>query len=168
MANLSPHLSPNLPPNLPQWRHNFLACYPVLLQRLQNVAGVKKVLEAKDLQMLTGDRRQRPLDGAVYVIFDGFTPKADNNKRREQLLELGFSIILTKTNITLKPCTDGVGETLTAIAKSLQGFEPKDEHGSNLTLTPFKQKPALPIRYEDGFAYFALRYVTDVAILAED
>lgn len=151
----------------PKWRDNFLACYPVVLERLAAVAGVKAVLEAKDLDMLVGERRQRPIDGAVYVILDGFSPKAENNKRSEQVLEVGFSVILTKTNVRLKPETHGVGETLTALAKALQGFEPKDDLGKPLTLSPFKQTKALPIRYENGFAFFALRYVTDVAIVAD-
>lgn len=151
----------------PLWRHNILACYPVLLNRLQSVAGVKKVLEATDLNALTGERRQRPLDGGVYVIFDGMTPKNDNNASREQILEIGFSVILVKTNVTPKPATDGIGETLTAIAKALQGFEPADSKGEILTLTPLKQTRALPIQYEDGFAYFPLRFVADVAIIAD-
>lgn len=153
--------------SVPIWRHNILACYPVLLNRLQSVTGVKKVLEATDLNALTGERRQRPLDGGVYVIFDGLTPKADNNHRREQVVEIGFSIILVKTNVTPKPATDGIGETLTAIAKALQGFEPMDGSGDMLTLTPLQQTRALPIQYEDGFAYFPLRFVADVAIIAD-
>lgn len=149
----------------PTWHHNVLACYPAILTKLKQISQVKKVLEAQDFTSIGNKARQIPLDGAVYVIFDGFTPKVDNNTKREQILEIGFSVILTKTNITLKPATDGVGETLTAIMKALQGFMPENEHGDELTLTPLHQKSALPIQYENGFAYFPMRFTCDVAII---
>lgn len=148
------------------WRDDFLACYPALLERLRQVKQVKKVLEAQDLAAISGERRIKPLDGSVYVILDGFTPLQDNDRGSEHQIELGFSIILTMTQYTPRPRTDSVGALLTAIAKSLQGFRPVDQDGWELTLTPFVQQPALPIRYEDGFAYFPLRFTTSVAVIA--
>ena len=53
---------------------NILACYSALLERLAVVPGVKRVLEAPDLEALAADRKIRPDDGAVYLVFDGFTP----------------------------------------------------------------------------------------------
>lgn len=150
--------------NLP-WQDNFLACYPAVLEQLRRVKQVKKVLEAQDFANISSERKQRPLDGAVYVIFDGFTPTQPNNTNREQILDIGFSVILAKTNITPRPQTNGIGETLTAIAKALQGFLPVDQQGNDLTITPFEQKPALSIQYLDGFAYFPLRFTAQVAIL---
>lgn len=146
-------------------KNNFLACYPHIIKRLSEVEGVKKVLEAEDLASL-GDK-QMPLDGVVYLIFDGFSPKDDNNARREQIMEIGFSIILTKRNFTPRPQAFGVGETLTALCKAMQGFDPQDEKGRALTLTPFKQTTALAIQYQDGWAYFPLRFTCDVAVLAK-
>lgn len=149
----------------PIWHGNFLACYPAILQRLQQVKGVKKVLESQDLANIS--KSQRPLDGAVYVVFDGFSPTDHNNAKREQMLQIGFSVILVKTNITPRPQTDGIGETLTAIMQTLQGFQPQDEHGNDLTLSPLMQTQALAIRYEDGFAYFPMRFSTEIAILGD-
>lgn len=149
----------------PIWHSNFLACYPAILQRLQQVKGVKKVLESQDLANIS--KSQRPLDGAVYVVFDGFNPTDHNNAKREQVLQIGFSVILVKTNITPRPQTDGIGETLTAIMQALQGFEPKDTNGNELTLSPLSQTQALAIRYEDGFAYFPMRFITEIAILGD-
>lgn len=152
----------------PAWHSNVLACYPALLARLRTVAGVKKVCEAKELAALGADKKQMPLDGAVYVILDGFTPTAHNNNRREQMLEIGFSVILTKRHYTPQPQlgNKSVGETITALAQALQGFDPADEQGRAFTATPFKQTKALPIRYEDGFAYFPLRFTCEVAVIS--
>lgn len=151
----------------PLWHSNFLACYPAILQRLEQVDGVKKVLEAQDLASISTGRKQVPLDGVVYVVFDGFSPKNHNNAKREQMLDIGFSVILTKSNISPRPQTDGIGETLTAIMQALQGFQPQDEHGNDLTLSPLMQTQALAIRYEDGFAYFPMRFSTEIAILGD-
>lgn len=151
----------------PAWRDNILACYPALLARLSGVTGVKKVCEAKELASLGSGKERVPLDGAVYVVWDGFTPASDNDGRRAQTLELGFSVILAKRNYTPKPETGDVGSTVTGIAKALQGFDPCDEQGRTLVSTPFKQRSALPIRYEDGFAFFPLRFTCEVAVLAD-
>lgn len=150
---------------MPAWQDDLLAVYPYLLARLKTVSSVKAVLEAKDLAALTGDRQQLPLNGAVYVLLDGFTPKSANDNGREQVIELGFSVILTMTQYTPRPNIDGVGATLTNICRALQGFDPTDDNGRALTLTPFVQQAALPVRYEDGFAYFPLRFTTTVAVV---
>lgn len=152
----------------PAFADNLLACYPALLARLEGTQGVKKVLEAVDLAALNGERKQLPLDGAVYVVLDGFTPKSENNRGREQLIELSFSIILVKRHFTPKPQTDGVGETLTAICKALQGFDPQNAQGQALLSAPFVQANAIPIRYEDGFAFFPLRFTAEVAVIADE
>lgn len=149
------------------WHDNLLACYPALLAQLKSASGVKKVMESTELSALTGERKQLPLDGAVYVVFDGFTPAQTNDRSNAQIMEIGFSVILTKRHYNPTPQTGGVGETITAIAKALQGFEPLDSDGQPLTITPFKQTPALPIQYEDGFAYFPLRFTTEVAIFTD-
>lgn len=152
----------------PAFRQNLLACYPAVLARLKTVRGVKTVLEATDLSALTkSERRQLPLDGAVYVILDGFNPQEDNNHRREQAIEISFSLILVKRQFNPKPETDGVGETLTAICQAMQGFDPQNAQGQALLSEPFVQKAALPIQYEDGFAYFPLRFAAEVAVIAD-
>lgn len=152
----------------PAWHDDILAVYPYLLARLRQVPQVKKVLEAQDLTALTGERKQLPLNASVYVVLDGFTPKNDINRGNDTLVEIGFSVILTMTNYTPKPQIDGVGAILTAICKALQGFDPSDEQGRALTTSPFVQKSALPIQYENGFAYFPLRFTAEVAVIANN
>lgn len=151
----------------PIWHTDFLACYPAIIEQLKTVKQIKKVFEIKELAQLSRDIA--PLDGCVYVIFDGMTPKEDNNAHKEQILELTFSIILAKSLININPThvKDGeysLGQSLTAIAKALQGYEPMD--GKNyLSITPLVQKTPLPIRYEQGFGLFAFRFGCEVAVV---
>lgn len=153
----------------PAWMTNVLACYPYVLERLKSVPQVKRVLEAQDFAAISGGKRkQMPLDGAVYVILDGYTPTSSNGKGAEQVMEIGFSVILTKQQVTPNPATDGVGQTLTAISKAIQGFDPTDEQGRALTTSPFRQRQPLAIQYEDGFAYFPTRFTCAVAIISDN
>ena len=155
--------------NVPAWNNNALACYPYVLARLEQVSQVKRVLEAADFAAISGaQRKQVPLDGAVYLILDGYTPTNSNANSREQLIEIGFSVILTKQQFTPNPATDGVGQTLTAISKAMQGFDPSDSQGRALVTEPFESRAALPIQYEDGFAFFPLRFTAEVAILSDN
>ena len=153
----------------PAWHDNILACYPALLARIESVPGVKKVYEAQEMGALGDDRVVMPVDGAVYVILDGFTPTTTASAR-EQTIEVGFSVILAKRvyNPNRNPYReDGLGETYTAIARALQGFDPQDADGRALTTKPFTQRSALPIAYRDGYALFPLRFSTAVAITAD-
>lgn len=156
-------------PNAPAWQTDILACYPYVLERLQSVPQVSQVLEAQDFaDISSAQRKQIPADGTVYVILDGYTPGSDNAKGREQNMEIGFSVILTKQQVTPQPSTNGVGQTITAIAKALQGFDPTDAQGRALTTEPFVQRKPLAIRYEQGFAFFPLRFTTVVAIIPDN
>ena len=153
----------------PAWTTNVLACYPYVLERLRSLPQVKTVLEAQEFAAISGGRRkQMPLDGAVYVILDGYTPTGSNAKGAEQMMEIGFSVILTKQQVTPNPATDGVGQTLTAISQGMQGFDPVDAQGRALTTNPFRQRQPLAIQYEDGFAYFPLRFTAEVAIISDN
>lgn len=155
--------------NAPAWNDNALACYPYIIERLQSVKQVKRVFEAADFAAISGaGRKQVPSDGAVYLILDGYTPTASNANSKEQLIEIGFSVILTKQQFTPTPATNGVGQTLTAISKAMQGFDPSDEQGRALVTEPFSHRSPLPIQYEDGFAFFPLRFTAEVAILSDN
>lgn len=146
---------------------NMLACYPYVLKHLRQLDGITKVKEVHDIDDLQNGRKALPLDNAVYVIFDGHRPDDNAGKGRYALEELSFSIVLTKRHYTPSNnayTPNGVGETLTTIIKHLQGFDPVDENGNNLTVKPFIRTPALPLRYREGFAFFPLRFTTQVAI----
>lgn len=150
----------------PAWRNDILACYPALLARLQSIPQVKKVLEIHDIEEVQNGTKA-PLDGVVYVAFDGLTVAETADYQQAQKIQLGFSVILASRSLLAKPNTDSVGCTLTAIAKALQGFIPRDEQGNELTLSPFSQKNPLPVMYLKGFGYFPLRFSTDVALIAQ-
>lgn len=145
----------------PLWHDDILVCYPALIARLKKLPQCKKVLEIKNLADVDAGLIA-PMDGAVYVIFDGLDAK-DSNNGKEQRIQLGFSIILAKQQYTPTPKMDGVGATLTAICKALQGYQPMQD-GRALTLSPFVQKQGLPIRYFKNYALFPLRFTTTVAI----
>lgn len=154
----------------PAYHDNILACYPALLARLEAVPGVKKVYEVEDMGSLGNDRAVMPIDGAVYVILDGFTPTTTASAR-EQTIEIGFSIILAKRKCNPNRSlfrVDGLGETYTAIARALQGYDPVDADGRALTTQPFIQRPALPIDYRDGYGLFPLRFTAVVALIADN
>lgn len=151
--------------NMTPYTDNILACYPALLERLTSVPGVKRVLEAPDLEALAADRKIRPDDGAVYLVFDGFTPGETAGNAANLALKLSFSVILAKRQYTpnkMEYGQDGVGETLTAIIRALQGFVPKNGEGKSLTAAPFAARAALPITYDEGYAFFPLRFETSV------
>lgn len=150
----------------PLWHDDVLVCYPALLDRIKAIPQVKTVQEIKELSQIDS-QAVAPLDGAVYVIFDGMTPTDPNNDGREQMIELGFTLILAKQQYNPTPKMDSVGAILTAICKALQGFEPEQD-GRALSLSPFVQKPALAIRYFKNYALFPLRFVTQVAVLADN
>lgn len=155
--------------NDPAWMTDVLACYPYLLDRLRSITQVKKVFEAKAFADISSDDRQQiPLDGAVYVMLDSYTPTESNANGREQMMEIGFSVILTKQQFTPTPNTDGVGQTLTAISQALQGFDPKDDKGRALTVSPFRQRKPLAVLYKKGFAYFPTRFTAEVAIISDN
>lgn len=153
--------------NTPPWQSDLLACYPALLERLQACKHIKKVCTAKELTDLDTGKVQVPLDGAVYVILDSLSPIDNNNGGRESLIQLGFSVILAKQSTTAAPNLDGIGITMTAICKALQGFEPKSKDGKHLTLSPFVQEKGLPIRYSKGFCLYPFRFSTTVAVVAD-
>lgn len=150
--------------NLPLWHDDILAFYPALIERLKSVPAIKKVCEAKELEDLDAGRVQTPLDGAVYVVLDSIAPTDGNARGREQLMQIGVSIILTKRDYNPVPRLDGVGATITAICKALQGFEAKKD-GRHLTLSPFVQNKGIAIRYSKGFAFFPMHFSTTVAIM---
>lgn len=146
---------------------NMLACYPYLLAHLRQIDGVTKVKEVHDIKDIQENRKTLPLDNAVYVVFDGHRPVGDAGKGRYALEELSFSVVLTKRHYTPSNnayTPSGVGEMLTTIIKHLQGFDPVDADGNNLTVKPFIRTSALPLRYREGFAFFPLRFTTQVAI----
>ncbi|UOP02016.1 phage tail terminator protein [Kingella potus] len=146
---------------------NILACYPALIERLAAVPGVKRVLEAPDLEALAADRRIRPDDGAVYLVFDGFTPAETAGNAANLALKLSFSVILAKRQYApnkMQYGQDGAGETLTALIRAMQGFVPKNADGQSLAAAPFSARAALPITYDEGYAFFPLRFETSVVI----
>ena len=101
----------------------------------------------------------------MYLVFDGFTPAETAGNAANLSLRLSFSVILAKRQYApnkMQYGQDGVGETITAIIRALQGFVPKNGEGKSLTAAPFAARAALPITYDEGYAFFPLRFETSV------
>lgn len=151
----------------PAMYQNMLACYPYILARMKQVPGVRDVLEVAELEAVVSDRKVKPVDNAVYVVFDGFTPDTHVGNKGTLREKLSFSFILAKRQYTpnrLQYGEDGVGELITAIKSAFQGFDPIGDDGKRLTLEPFSARAALPIVYNEGYAFFPMRFETSVAI----
>ncbi len=152
---------------IPVFQQNFLACYPFVLQRLQSIDGVKAVKEVQELENLTDEYGAvAPLDGVIYVIIDSINPLSYADNGRSQAVEIGFTFVLVKAIRTAQPHILQMGEMITKIAQSMQGYEPLNEHGERLTTSAFIQRQAMNFRYERGFGFYPMRFTTQVAFIA--
>lgn len=150
--------------DLTNWRNDFLTgVYEAIKNRLKQVEGITKIIEAQELSAIAAKNIR--LNNALYLIFDGFTPTKENNRGKNQILELSFSVILLRTQLNPEPKLNGLGTMLTKICRTLQGFEPENDKGQLLVVSPLKQEKALGIQYLDGFGYFPLRFSCEVAII---
>lgn len=160
--------------NLPLWHDDVFACYPAMIDRLQELVAdktVRIIKEADDINDLVGDESKRlPLDGAIYVVFDSINPIGDTaGNGKYQAHEIGFSLVYTARKYSFRPLSGmSIGKILARISQKMNGFEPKNENGQDYTLSPFTQRNPLPVQYKNGFGYFSLRFVTTVATQAND
>lgn len=145
---------------------DFLACLPAVIERLEQVKEIKKVLTAKELSDLDTGKNIAPMDGCVYVILDGYAPSDEAGQGKNQAMDITFSVILTKQHYSKTQIGD-VGTVLTAIVKSLSGFEPKDKQGQYLTLSPIYLDKGLSVLYQKGFALYPLRFKTQAVIIVD-
>lgn len=146
--------------------HNdFLAFLPIVIKRLNAVEVIKKVFTVKELADLDTGKNTAPLDGCVYVVLDGFAPTDEVGKGKNQAMDITFSVILAKQHYNKAGIGD-IGTTLTAIIKSLAGYEPI-ANGDYLTLSPIYLDKGANVLYQKGFALYPLRFKTQVAIVAD-
>lgn len=150
---------------LTNWKSDFLSgVYTAIKQRLNEIDGVVRVIEAQELSAIAAKNIRQ--NNAIYLIFEGFSPKTANNRSKEQILELSFSVILLRTQLNPEPQLNGLGAMLTKICRALQGFSPSDSEGRDLVISPLKQSSAMNIQYLDGFGYFPLRFSCEVAVIS--
>lgn len=151
----------------PAWHDDFLVCYPDVIKRLQGVGCIKKVCEAQELNDLTSSEKIVPQDGVAYVLFDSIEPLT-GERVPENTLQIGFSIILAKKQYTPKPSIDGVGQTLAAVYKAFNNFDPVNEQGQSLVSKPFRPAKPKPILYKQFAGFFPMRFVAQVVVMADD
>lgn len=152
---------------MPNPQHtDFLAFMPDVVKRLETVQAIKKVFHAHELADLDAGKNISAIDGCVYVILDSFAPSFEAGQGSQQLMDIRFSIILAKQHYNQRHIGD-IGKTLTAIAKSLIGYEPKDQEGQYLTTTAIYLEKGAGVLYQKGFALYPLRFKTQSVIVAQ-
>lgn len=145
---------------------NLLMILPILKNRLAEMPEIAHVQGVQELSQLAGEREIQPLDGTVYVVFDGSQPLASSNNRLKQKKKrLSFSVILAKQFYGAEDVPhedDAVGELLYAICAKLQGWQPVNEQKRPITTEPFDEVQALEPIYFDNFALYPLRFETEI------
>lgn len=145
---------------------DFLAFIPAVIERLNTVKEIKKVFTAHELSDLDVGKNINAIDNCVYVILDGFSPSDEAKRGKNQLMDITFSVILAKQHYN-KTGVGDIGASLTAIAKALIGYDPKDEQGQHLTTTPIYLDKGVSVLYQKGFALYPLRFKTQSVIVAD-
>lgn len=146
---------------------DFLAFLPVVIERLNTVKEIKKVFTAHELSDLDTGKNMSAIDGCVYVVLDGFSPASEASKGKNQAMDIAFSVILAKQHYN-KTGVGDIGASLTAIAKALIGYDPKDEQGQHLTTTPIYLDKGASALYQKGFALYPLRFKTQTVIVSDN
>lgn len=157
--------------NKPLWHDDLFACYPLMIERLQTLVAdgtVKIIKEADDISDLVGGESSRlPLDGAIYVIFDSISVGEANNNGKNQVHQIGFSLVYAVKKYNFRGLSGmSVGRVLARIGQCMNGFKPAIDR-QDLTLSPFVQANPLPVQYQNGYGLFSLRYTTTVASCAD-
>lgn len=145
---------------------DFLAFLPVVIERLSSVKGVKKVFIINSLSDLDAGKNINATDGCAYVILYSYAPSNEANKGKNQAMDIVFDVILARQHYN-KTGVGSVGTTLTAIVKSLMGFEPANAEGQYLTLSPIYLDKGASVLYQQGFALYPLRFKTQSVIIAD-
>ena len=133
---------------------NPLAVYPLILERLKTVPGVKAVKEVGELAELlstaSARRKAAPLDGAVYVAYGGSRPEGSAGNGRMTTERLYFTFVLAKSYAGARGGLYEVGAVLAAIQHSFGGWDA----GAEYTISPFVRTAGPAIEYNDGYAFY--------------
>lgn len=145
--------------------NNLLAVYPLILERMAAVPGVKAVKEIGELSEIVAAAREKrkvsPLDGAVYVVYGGETVADTAARSAQSKHTLHFTFILAKTYTAggKSPLYEA-GAVLTAIQTAFAGWDA----GREYTASEFRRIPSPAIEYNDGYAFFPISFATDVVV----
>lgn len=149
---------------------NLLAVYPLILQRLEKVNGVKAVKEVGDLAELMASRAKdgnkakiAPLDGAVYVVYGG-DEVSDQAKSGKQIKHtLYFTFVLCRYyRANQRSMLHETGAVLTAIQAAFAGWDA----GKDVVSGDFRRVSSPRIEYNDGYAFYPIAFAVDVVTSA--
>lgn len=145
--------------------NNFMAVYPLLIERLKGIDGISHVLEASQLAELLnqgGARLTVPMDDAVYVVFDGMKPV--ETRATQARVQLSFTLYLAKAyyktgNLNLTQA----GEMMTNILLTVLGWDARVDNDFYLT-KPFTAVNPPSVIYNDGFALYPVSFQCECSI----
>lgn len=148
---------------------NILGLYPLLIDHLAAVDGVKMVLDAAKLSELLNQsakgRAVSPIEKAVYLVFDYAQPISTANNKNQHKMAVGFTAYFVERyhpNVGLN--LHATGEILTRLMKAVSGFEPKTDDGDYQVASPFALRAAPAVEYNDGFALFPVSFECNVVV----
>ena len=148
---------------------NILGLYPVLIDHLAAIDGVKSVLDAAKLSELLNSgskgRITAPVEKAIYLVFDGASPVSTANNKNQHKMAVGFTAYFVEryypnTGLNLTR----TGEILTRIMQAISGFDPKSDDGDYKVVTPFALRTAPAVEYNDGFALFPVSFGCEIVV----
>ena len=147
---------------------NFLAVYPLLIDHLAGIDGIKTVQGAAELSKLLNSGKGReisPTEKALYLVFDYARPVSNANNRNQFKMAVGFTAYfveryypVTGLNLT------ATGKVLTQIMKAINGFDPQDEDGKQVLAKPFGLRPPPAAEYNDGFGIFPVSFECELVV----
>ncbi|WII93188.1 hypothetical protein QEO94_11315 [Kingella negevensis] len=144
---------------------NMLESYPLLIARLKELPELQDVQGVRELSLMLDNRDIVPQDNTFYVVLDGWQPEKSAPNQLKKM-RLSFSLVLAKQYygaLEVPHEWEQVGETLTAIRRQLQGWQPTIERNGReipAMVDKFDEVSPASINYFDGFALYPLRFET--------
>ena len=145
---------------------NMLAIYPHLLARLREIPEIYAVQGVRELSLMLDNRDIVPQDNTLYVILDGWQPDSNQSSGSLKKMRLSFSLVLATQyfgDLDVPHEIETIGQTLTAIRRALQGWQPTQERNGRqipILVDRFNEVAPASINYFDGFALYPLRFET--------
>lgn len=135
---------------------NHLSAEQLLIDQIKaRVPEFKAVLDAGDLEDV---EEQAQIVPACHVLYGGDYPGQTAGRGTATRIDQHWQLFICVKNAkTAKTARQEAGALITKVIEALSGWTPSINHGP-VTLVPTGQ----PAGYSAGFAYFPLRFSTEV------
>lgn len=140
---------------------NYFSAEDLLKERLK--ATVPQVPQANvflaaDLEGVLTNNQKTP---SLQILYFNDEPNDTPNRGKTQCVTQYWLVVVVNRNVKSvsgKGSRDDVGETITAMLNSVQGFQPTENHTPFVRVkTPFRNNA-----YKDGFSYFYFMFSTKI------